>query len=95
MRYTNNVLPIRNYPEYDDNGTRVLYLIPELSITKDQYDCIVKNIGTDGPGWQVLKVKGSYVLHSDADPATTKSKIKSDLAARGITLPADPTKPTE
>lgn len=75
MDYTNNVLPIRNYPEYDDNGTRILYLLPEASITSGNYDDIVEYIGTEGPGWQVLKVKGKYVIHSDHDAEATKTAV--------------------
>lgn len=80
MDFTNNVLPIRNYPEFDDNGTRVLYLIPETSITQTEYDDIVKYIGVNGPGWQVLKIKGSYVLHSDQDATVAKTKVLARVA---------------
>lgn len=79
MNYTNNILPIRNYPEYDDNGTRVLYLMPEASLTKTQYDDIVEYIGTEGPGWQVLKIKGSYVIHSDMDATKAKTAVLARL----------------
>lgn len=79
MDYTNNILPIRNYPEKDDNGTRVAYLIPETSITKQEYEDIVEYIGVNGPGWQVLCMKGKYVLHSDMCPDIAKERILKRL----------------
>lgn len=75
MDYVNNVMPIRNYPEKDDNGVRVLYLLPEASITQANYNDIVEFIGTEGPGWQVLKIKGKYVIHSDHDAEATKTAV--------------------
>lgn len=75
MDYVNKVLPIRNYPEKDDNGVRVLYLLPEAEITETNYNDIVEFIGTEGPGWQVLKIKGKFVIHSDHDATATKTAV--------------------
>lgn len=80
MDFTNNILPIRNYPEKDDNGVRILYLMPEVEITKANYDDIVEYIGTEGPGWQVLKIKGKYLLHSDCDATKAKTAVLARLA---------------
>ena len=89
MNYTNGILPIRNYPEYDSTGVRVLYLIPEKEISANNYTAVKTYLGTNGPGWQVLNFGSKYYLHSDCNPDEMEKVIAAEVTEAGgtYTLP--------
>lgn len=75
---SNEFKPLRNVREFDDNGTRLLYIIARATITEIEYNSIVTHLGTNGPGYQALSIDGDYFLACDGDP----TKVKAEVLAR-------------
>lgn len=79
---SNEYKPLRNIREFDDNGTRLLYLVARATLTEAQYKDIVDYLGVNGPGFQALCIDGSYFLACDGDPAKVKAEVLVRLAEK-------------
>ncbi len=79
---SNEFKPLRNVREFDDNGTRLLYIIARADITDIEYHNIVTHLGTNGPGYQALCINGDYFLACDGDPTKVKAEVLARLAEK-------------
>ena len=91
---SNEFKPLRNVREFDDNGTRLLYIIARATITETEYNNIVTYLGTNGPGYQALSIDGDYFLACDGDPTKVKAEVLARLAEK-MPTEEEPTEPTE
>lgn len=74
--------PLRNVREFDDNGTRILYIVARAELTETEYNNIVTYLGTNGPGFQALAINGDYFLACDGDPTKVKAEVLVRLSEK-------------
>ena len=79
---SNEFKPLRNVREFDDQGTRLLYIIARATITETEYNNIVAYLGTNGPGYQALNINKEYFLACDGDPTKVKAEVLVRLAEK-------------